>query len=413
MLADLAAQLADWWLWVMSGDHLAAFLFGASIILALVISLFASRLPGGGHLFALLTLFYVCAWLGLSSNNAVVFYLGWEIAALSAWAIGQLESVNGGPAALPTQLAGAVGSILMIVSLFALASANGTLDLGAARGDGLEWVSVALLVALLLKSLVLVGYAWREGRQQLAWAGAAFQVTGGVFIVGVYPFGRLLLGTFGGMQFSYWREAAVWLGLSLAVLGALAALGEDDAKRSAASGALSQILALFALLAIPSARGLAGTLLLAFAYAGGIAALFLSLGLAEAATGERRLAKLGGLGAAMPGAAFACAAAGLCLAGVPPLGAFVGQTLVVSALVQLGSPWPAVLYGLLWLLTVLYVLRLFRGVFLGQRSALGCGRLTVSARVGLACAALLAFAYGLLPLYSRGLVEPIVGQLMR
>ncbi len=413
MPTNLAGPLGDWWQSMLPGDVLGAFLFGASLLLAAALFLFAVRMPGGGHLLALMLLFYLCAGLGLRHDNAAVFYLAWEVAALAAWAIGQLEPESNEMASLPTQLAGAMASMLMIVSLFALAAANGTLDLRAMSGEGLAWISLTLLAALLLKSLALVGYAWREGRQQMAWAAGAFQVTGGVFLIGIYPYGRLLLGIFGDLNQSYWRDAAVWLGLGGAVLCALAALGEDDAKRAAGYGALSQVLALFALLAVPSARGLAGTLLIALAYGGGIAALFLSLGLAEAATGERRLSALGGLAASMPGAALACAVAGLCLVGVPPLGAFVGQALVVSTLVQIGSPLPALLYAFVWLLTLLYVLRLFRGVFLGQRTSCRLVRTSAAAHVGLASIVLLLLAYGLLPFYSRGLIEPIVGQLMR
>lgn len=410
----LVADLFALWLRLLPLDLMAAFLLSVTVPLAVAFSVFVLRFEGGGHLIFLMLLFLVCTGVMLANSNVAVFYLAWELAALLAWAIGQLDAEpTGAIAALPMQMAGAVASMLMIISLAALASAAGTLDLAPLRGDGLEWVGPTLLAALLLKSLALVGYAWREGRQRLSWATGAFHVTGGVFLIGLYPYSRLLIGVFGDMSHWYWRESAVWLGLVGALVCALAALGEDDTKRVASYGALSQLLVFVAALALPSARGLAGALLMIIVYAAAIAAVFLSLGLVEGATGERRLSRLGGLAAAMPGTASVFLLAALCLVGLPPVGAFLGQTLLVSTLLQLHSFWPAVLYGLIWALTLLYLLRLFRGVFLGAPNQATTTRHSLAAVLGLASVAALLLAFGLLPFWTSGAVEPIVGQLMK
>jgi formate hydrogenlyase subunit 3/multisubunit Na+/H+ antiporter MnhD subunit len=232
-------------------------------------------------------------------------------------------------------------------------------------------------------------------------------------MIGIYPFTRLLLRIYADLGDSQWRDLTVWVGLVGAVVCAVAALGEDDVKRALSYGALGQLLAIFAALAVPSGRGLSGVLLVLLVYAFAITGLYLAFGIVEAATGERRLSTLGGLGSTLPGIGTLTLFAALALAGVPPLGAFLGQVLLLSTYLRLSTLAVPALYVLGSLFTVLYLLRLFRGVFLGPSTNHGIVAISRFSVLGLMLVGGLVIVFAALPFWSEDLLSPIVGQMIR
>jgi multicomponent Na+:H+ antiporter subunit D len=76
--------------------------------------------------------------------------------------------------------------------------------------------------------------------------------------------------------------------------------------------------------------------------------------------------KLGGLSTKMPVSATASAVAGLSMAGVPPFSGFWSKLLIVIALWTSRHYTPAVIAILASLLTLGYVLSMYRRVFFGK-----------------------------------------------
>ena len=398
----------------LSLDPFASFLLAVSVGIGLILWLYSSRFPGTVRFFFLMLFFFVDAVILFGVDNLVVFYIVWEIAAFFAWGIGRLDAEGtAASGAWPITVMGLLASLAMFIGLGALQQQNGSFSLAALRSDGVEWVSLLLLLAVVLKSLSLVGQTTREGRRRLGGAAGAFLLSAGVFVIGIYPYGKLLLGGFAA--FALWREAALWLALGLAVVSGLAALGEADTRRSLADTALAQLLILFAALALPrvSGAGLAGGILFLPVYGLAVVALFVALGLVETSTGERNIASLGGLAEHLPFVALVFLVGSLALASLPPLGAFVGQVVIASSLLRLTSVWPAVLYGFALLLALLNLLRLFRGIFLGHGEWLAQGRQPRSADLALATTGVMLALTALLPFWSAGLVEPVVDHLLR
>ncbi|MHB1415127.1 MAG: proton-conducting transporter transmembrane domain-containing protein, partial [Chloroflexota bacterium] len=349
---------------IMGLGPLGSTLLVLTAIIGLLTSVYLLRWSGGGHMLLLVAFFIILGLVFFGVDNVLVFYGLWAVAFfLFAWGIGQLGANT---LTLPLTLGGVVGSLAMLAGLLILVRENGGYGISAMRGTGVEWVSLLILAAILLKVVVLVGFAWRGGNQPVASAAGAFLVTGGAFVIGIHPFARLLLGVFG--EFTYWREVMVWVGLGGGVLLSLAALSEDNARRVLAYGALAQLLVIFAALALPADRGLAGIWLIIVVYGLSMASLYLVLGLVEVRAGEASLANLGGMGVVMPGTAVVALIGGLALAGIPPLGQFIGQMLLLSSLVELSSPWPAVLYFAVLVLTLLYLVRWYGGIFFGAVS---------------------------------------------
>lgn len=389
-----------------------------TLAVGVITSLYVLRTSGWSTHFTLVVFFSIVAVLLFVADNVLLFFLLWFVGAFVAWGIGQnaLGDEIEGTAVLFLQLAGWLAIAAVGVCLVALnRNSADSFSLAAMRPEEVGWAAHVLLLALLLMTSALVGRAWRGGRQPLAAAAGAFLVTAGVFVLSVYPFARLVLGIFAPQL--DWRETALLIGLLGAVALSLAALGEDDARRILSYVSFAQLLLVFAGLALPNREGLTGAILILVGYAFSCPALFLTLGMAEEGAGENRLSALGGMAAVSPGGAASFAIAGLALVGLPPLGSYVGQTLIASTLLRLNVLWPAVAFGVAMVLTVFCLLRLFARVYLGSASRSSRSvadtrprRLAVAALLPLIAAIALA---ALAPFWGAGVVEPVVLYLLR
>jgi hydrogenase-4 component B len=211
------------------------------------------------------------------------------------------------------------------------------------------------------------------------------------------------------------------LGLAGLSVGALGALFDGDTKRILAFGTVEAMGTAFLALGLglilralnapaQAATALVGAATLVFAHAGGKLCLFAAAGEVEAAGGGRRLDALGGLMARMPWTGATALVGALGLAGVPPLGTFVGEWLLLESLFM---PLPEaggvhVLLALLGAavailaaLSLTAYLRWYGTAFLGpgrSERALGVTERAGWPRAGLAVA--------LLPLAAAGIATP-------
>jgi len=159
---------------------------------------------------------------------------------------------------------------------------------------------------------------------------------------------------YGLIRVMFWwlAPAPTWLGITLMAVGAVSALGgilaasvQDELKRLLAYSSIENVgiiaLALGAAVVLADAGAhpwaqlaLAGALLHVLNHAVMKAALFLSAGSIERATGARRLDELGGLLRRMPWTGAACGVAILAIAGLPLLCGFASEWLILEALVH-------------------------------------------------------------------------------
>ena len=389
-----------------------------TLAVGVLTSVYALRTPGGsGHL-ALFLFFLIVAVLLFMVDNALLFFLLWFVAALLAWGIGQnaLGEEREGTSILFLQLSGWVAITATGICFFVLhVSGGNTFSLSAMKPETTTWAGPVLLVSMLLMTSALMGCAWRGGRQPVAAAAGAFLATAGVFVMSVYPFAKLVLGIFGPLL--DWRDLSLLVCLAVAVALALAALGEDDTRRIVSYLSFAQLLLVFVALSQPNRQGLASAVLLLVGYTFSCTAVFVALGAAERRGGAQRLSALGGLAAVSPGGAALFATAGLALAGLPPLGAFVGHLMLANSLMRLNALWPALLYAAGFVLIVFGFLRLFGGVYLGPLTASAPSdagerprRLAVIAILPLAVAVVLA---ALAPFWGAGIMDTVAADLLR
>lgn len=298
------------------------------------------------------------------SSNLILLYIFWELAALSAWRLygffrGERDVILANKAFLMTFL----GSSLMLVGFVLISQTHGTLDLADLRGQEVSnWLLFFIFLGIIAKSATLPIQIWMPD----AYTGAPYTIcalsSSLVAKIGIFAFVRIFSYTFG----LSWN----WI-LTLAILssliGAGAALMEKDIKRIIAYSTISQIGYILLGFALLDKVGLLGGLLYFMVHAIGKTGLFLGAGIVEQGCGERHIDKLGGLIKSMPLTGVGFVFCSLSIMGFPPFGGFYAKLMVILATVRQGHFWIAALAVFSAILTMLYLFRLFNGIFLGEK----------------------------------------------
>ncbi|HVC35209.1 MAG TPA: proton-conducting transporter membrane subunit [Chloroflexota bacterium] len=336
------------------------------ICLALLAALLILCAPATRNLFPSLVLtlfFFVGAFAVVTAANVVTFFGAWELCSLFAWGIGQVaDDDQSGAPIVPFQAAGALGSFLMLLGLLLLVVNRHSLILGPATTGGagpLPWI---LLLAITLKSYGLLSEGWGlrpEHRFSLAGATLA---GAGLLSVGMYPFFRFFGPILGSVP--VWRAPVFWGATVLAVIAALAALGEADYRRALSYGAFSQFWLMILVFSIGTPAATTGAVLGAVADAFAFTGLFLCLGLAEEATARVLLRQVGGLAQRLPLTAALFVVCSISILGLPPLAGSIADGLIGVA--AAGSQVLPIVWMAVAGLTLAYLIRLFATLFLGE-----------------------------------------------
>jgi formate hydrogenlyase subunit 3/multisubunit Na+/H+ antiporter MnhD subunit len=345
-----------------------AILVGLAILLALLILCLPATDSFFGNLF-LLGFFFGGAFAVVTATHVITFYVAWELTTLFAWGIAQI-SRDPGPddeGVVPFHAAGALGSFAMIAGLTLLASSRHTLSLSGPPVDpapaSLGLVPPLILLALILKTYGLLSETWerRPGGGRLTLDGATLAGSG-VLAIGMYPFFRFFGPLLSGA--TDWREQVFWAMAALSILASLAALGETDFQRALCYGVFGQFCLLAAVFSAGAPAAVLGAVVGAIANAFAFTGLFLSASAARAATAQTRLRRVGGLAQRMPVTASLFVICSLSLIGIPPLGSTLADRLVGTA--AQSSPTLPLVWAAAIGLTLMYLARLFAGLFLGE-----------------------------------------------
>jgi formate hydrogenlyase subunit 3/multisubunit Na+/H+ antiporter MnhD subunit len=234
----------------------------------------------------------------------------------------------------------------------------------------------------------------------------------------------------------WWGVVLLALGLATALFGVVFAAAQIDMKRLLAYSSIENIGLLFAgiglgvLFSAYGMKGVAALALTAALYHVASHALFKSLlfvgtGAVLHATGERSLGKLGGLIRTMPWVAWLVLVGVLASAGLPPLGGFVAEWLLLqsflftpglpNSFLNMLIPVVAALIALVAALSGYVMVKFFGVVFLGQpreptlAEAHDAGR---AERLGMLWLAAGCTALGLLPAQVIGLIDPVTRRLV-
>ncbi|HJV60634.1 MAG TPA: hydrogenase 4 subunit B, partial [Albitalea sp.] len=327
------------------------------------------------------------------ADDAYAFMVMWETMALSSFFLVTAnhripEIRRAGYLYLLIAHVGAIG----ILMCFGVLQANtGDYSFANMRLQHLTpfWGTVAFALAVFgfgAKAGLLPLHIWLPEAHPAAPSPVSALMSGVMLKTAVYGVLRVVFDLL-HMQVWWWGAALLFLGLATALFGVVFAAVQVDMKRLLAYSSIENIGLMFAgigLAVVFSAYGMtpmAALALTAALYHAAVHAffkslLFLGTGSVLHATAERNLGKLGGLMRYMPWVGWVTLLGVLASAGLPPLGGFVSEWLLLqSFLFTPGLPHPvlnmlipvvAALIALVAALAGYTMVKFFGVIFLGQ-----------------------------------------------
>lgn len=359
---------------VLTADCLAVFMAIVSSFISAVIVLFSfdyiSHYDNQNEYYLMVVLF-LGAMMGLVfSGNLILLYLFWEITAIASWRlIGFFREKQHVLRADKAFLVTVFGALLMLIGFVFIYQKTGSFDLisikGALKNNPLPDIAVLLvLIGILSKSATLPFHTWLPDAGVAPSPVTALLHAAVLVKIGVYVFARLFIATFNIGEI--WHTLVPVIAAASALVSAGAALVETDMKRIIAYSTVSQIAFIFLGLAVGNEIGIAGALLFILMHGLAKGGLFLCAGIVEQNTKTKNITEMGGLYATMPVTAISFLACALSVMGIPPFGGFFSKYMVFSGAVNSGQIAIAITFLIGAVLTILYLLRIFRMIFLGE-----------------------------------------------
>jgi NADH:ubiquinone oxidoreductase subunit 5 (subunit L)/multisubunit Na+/H+ antiporter MnhA subunit len=395
---------------VLAADALAVFMAVVSSLISAIIVLYSfSYISHYDHQdeYYFMVVLFLGAMMGLVySGSLILLYVFWEITALASWRlIGFFREDYQVRRANKAFLVTVFGALAMLIGFIAIYVQTGSFDMvtakAALKGAPLPWfVALLILLGILSKSATLPFHTWLPDAGVAPSPVTALLHAAVLVKIGVYVFARLFVATFNiGPSM---HTTVLVIAAASALISAGAAMLETDLKRLIAYSTVSQIAFIFLGLASGSEMGVAGALLYILMHGLAKGGLFLCAGIVEQNTHTKDITKLGGLIRTMPITAVSFLLCAFSVMGVPPFGGFFSKYMVISGAISGGQPWIAMVFLIGAFLTIMYLLRVFNMVFLGEERMPGITEKSPTMVGCVAALAILSFVAGILISFPSG-----------
>jgi len=312
-------------------------------------------------------LLIVGAVLGLTfSSNGLLIYIFWEIATIAMWRlVGFYRGEKDVSVAGKAFLLNFFGASLLVLGLVIIYVQTGTFNLLNLSSRSIGNLPLLLIFAgIIAKSATLPLHVWVPSAYPSAPPPINAVLSGIVEKMGIILFLRLWVQALGVP--APWNIVVPVLGIISAGVAGGAALIEKDLRRILAYSTVSQLGFIFLGMGMSTLLGITGVLLYIVAHSFGKAGLFLAAGYIERGTGKKSLEDLGGLMRTSPALGVSFLFLCLSIMGIPPLVGFFSKMMIVTSLCAI-NPWIAFASIIVAIFTMLYLFRLWHGVFLGPQ----------------------------------------------
>jgi len=333
-----------------------------------------------------------------------------------------------------------IGAIAVLLCFGVLQANTGVYTFANMRAQALTpfWASVGFLLAVLgfgAKAGILPLHVWLPEAHPAAPSPVSAMMSGVMLNVAIYGLLRVCFDLL-HLRLWWWGGLLMAIGLGTALFGVVFASVQTDMKRLLAYSSVENMGLLYVGIGLTltfsayamkpmAALALTATLYHVASHACFKSLLFLGTGSVLHATAERSLGKLGGLIRTMPWVGWLMLLGVLASAGLPPLGGFVAEWLLLqSFLFAPGLPVPlltmlipalAAIIALVAALAGYTMVKFFGVIFLGQpreeklAHARDAGRWE---RAGMLWLALGCVLLGLLPAQIIGWIDPVTQRLV-
>jgi formate hydrogenlyase subunit 3/multisubunit Na+/H+ antiporter MnhD subunit len=334
-----------------------------------------------------------------------------------------------------------IGAIAILLCFGVLQANTGDYTFANMRAQNLGpfWASIGFLLSVFgfgAKAGILPLHVWLPEAHPAAPSPVSALMSGVMLNTAIYGLLRVSLDLL-HLRLWWWGGLLLALGLATALFGVVFAAVQTDMKRLLAYSSIENMGLLFVGMGLTlifagydmlpmAALSLTANLYHVASHACFKSLLFLGTGSVLHATSERNLGKLGGLIRTMPWVGWLTLLGVLASAGLPPLGGFVSEWLLLqSFLFTPGLPVPlltmlipvvAALIALVAALAGYVMVKFFGVIFLGQPREDKLAQAHDAGpweRTGMVWLAIGCLALGLLPVQFIQLIDPVTQQLVK
>ncbi|NLL52201.1 MAG: formate hydrogenlyase [Peptococcaceae bacterium] len=429
----------------MTIDNLSAYFILALSILVCCVSVYSlgyiSSYIGQRNValfYFLYTTFILSMILVLTSDNAIFFYISWEVMSLLSYFLVVFESEKS-----ESQRAGKLYIIMthlatafLLVGFMIIYSYTKSFDFGlgsaaAIMPDSIKnIVFIMFLIGFGTKAGIIPLHIWLPSAHPAAPSNISALMSGIMIKTAIYGLIRFIPGCL-GVEHSWWGITILALGIVSAVLGVAYALMEHNIKRLLAFSSVENIgiiliglgvcfIALAQNNQLISSLALTAALLHTFNHALFKGGLFLGAGSIQYAAHTRDIEKLGGLIKKMPLTGFFVLCFSLAISAIVPFNGFISEWLAYQSLYAFminGETGLNILFilavaalGLAGALAAACFVKLFGFSFLGlsrSEQALRAEEVPLSMNIAMGILTFLCLLSGLFPLVALKLIDPV------
>lgn len=282
----------------------------------------------------------------VSAVDMMTLYIGLELNSLSAYVLASIirNDVRSSEAGLKYFVLGSLASGMLLFGISLVYGFAGSTNFSVIADTLTGQLSTGPLIGVVL---VLAGLAFKISAVPFhmwtpdVYEGAPTPVTAffasAPKVAAIALTVRVIIDAFGG-QTSTWQQIIVFVALASIVLGAVAAIGQQNIKRLLAYSSINNVGFLLIGLAAGTPEGISAMLFYLVIYLAMTLGSFICVMEMRDAEGKplESLSSLAGLSQTRPGLAAAFAVFMFSLAGIPPLFGFWGKFLVFDAAVAAG-----------------------------------------------------------------------------
>jgi NADH-quinone oxidoreductase subunit M len=358
-----------------------SWVFGAMVmVMASFASLFSIAYMNGKDRLGYFNLNFtlsIMAMMGiLFSLDWISFFIFWEIMTWSSFLIIIYNGISEGKIGIKYMIFSAIGGYSMLLALVVTNSQIHSFlisdlinNFAGFSASYQALIGLLFLIAFGVKSAVMPLHVWAPR----AYADSPMSYTsvfsGLLSKMGIFGLGIMLLSVFSKSTndnvFVY-SEVLAWLGAITGVIATFYAIIQTDAKKLLAYSSVAQLGYIVVGLAIGTKLSVMAAIFMAIMHAIFKGTLFMVVGAVEKQTGTTDMTKLGALIRKMPFTFVAALLSIIALAGIPPLGGFIGKWMLYESLITSDHYFLIILTFLSSTAAFLYSYRFLFGLFLGQ-----------------------------------------------
>ncbi len=272
----------------------------------------------------------------------------------------------------------AIGAYAMLTAIVFMKDNYGTFIISDLVSQGAFsfkqniFIPIFLLIGFGVKAAVMPLHVWAPSAYAKSPMSFTTIFSGAMSKMGIFGIGLVFTAYYishgGNQEDFYWARTILgWLGGITAVMATVYALIQRDAKRLLSYSSVAQLGYIVVGLSTGTKLGIMAALYLAVMHAVFKGALFMVAGAVEKQAGTTDMTKVSGLIRKMPWTFFVALVSIIALAGVPPVGGFVGKWLLYEALITESHSYLLVIVVFFSSTAAfLYAYRFLFGLFLGQ-----------------------------------------------